>query len=547
MKKMLALLLIVCFFQPAMALGSSDSSHFAFSYCQKLAAEKAVRSETCGQLDAEITKGEFIKILLSVSNIGEFSNAQSVAMDITDDFVRDAVNTAYEEGILSGENGDPTLSGAMNTLNRATAVTIGGRIYDVVDEFPASSTLTDLKDGAWYSTYAKKAVSAAVIVGKLRGGRRLFAADETLTFGEAMALAYQFLRAELAFDIWRDAGNAGTPSIAGIKLIDPLSTEYDIPVDIQDDIQAHTSEVISDELSLRSIPFDQTNIPAGANNILFGQYEVSGEEIIKEVTLKREGPGVETDFDQVYLFYGEGSGLNVIPSRVTSGKSIDSNTQEVQFFVNLPLNGKGLLEIRASLSLNASASSQHRFLITRIVTNKKTYEYGPDDPLNDAKLSTFSQSKIGTVMMRNNASLGNIFPGTRRTITRWEFQLDAAEAAFFKSITLKVSGVNASDMENYSLFETTGDRFLSFQQIANSFDSLVTFQVCEDPNASVCKPLLMKSGDTRIFHIQADLTGVRQRQEIAISLDEPVDAVLVGVSSGVGLHVVSDDFATRIN
>ncbi len=152
MKKIILIFLTVLMIQPVMAVQTSTSvastgpDHFAYKYCQELQNDEAVKAGTCSRLNAEISKGEFVKILLHVSAIGEYSGAQSIALDITDDFVRNAVNTAYEEGILSGEGGGATVSGAMKSLNRATAITIGGRAFTSIDQFIADSALSDLDD-----------------------------------------------------------------------------------------------------------------------------------------------------------------------------------------------------------------------------------------------------------------------------------------------------------------------------------------------------------------------------------------------------------------
>ncbi|MDF2379145.1 MAG: hypothetical protein P1V18_02890 [Candidatus Gracilibacteria bacterium] len=559
---------------------ATGSDHYAYAHCQLLEDEGVVKSGTCGKLNDSISKGEFVKVILYVAAIGEDADATSAATDVSDDFVRAAVNTAYEEGLLSGEGGDVSKSGAGNTLNRAVAATIGGRAYSVVDEFPSDGSMSDLTGGQWYSDYAKKAVSAGVIVGKVKDGVRNFAPADILTYGESMALAFQFARAEIAYDEWTSAGNSGVPSTSAITALDALdvynfNVSYDFSDVVVDDGDDNTNtnkpevpEVTGPEsFSAMALNTDSgVNVPKGANNVRFAAFEVSGNANVTEVEIVRSGPGDESDIGNVYLYYGDqlladvsnqfaynGNGMQLAASnadmyrteRRTTGKSINSEDQKVRFFVNIAVRGTGVLEIRGDLSATAGASSQHRFSLIEVKTSNEVYEFAANVAQYMGNLMTTGGTAVGEVTIRPNASINDVYVGQKdAVVTRFELQLDSNESGMFQRIALQFrGGVSGSDISNLKLFMVgTSDAIATTPTVG--FNDLATFIICATKVNDVCQPMQINKGDTRVFYVTANLDGAQNNEDIKVDLDENTDLVMIGGTLGFGMTVTEEPGGT---
>lgn len=552
----------------ANAAEATGSDHYAYAHCQLLEDEGVVKSGTCGKLNDPVSKGEFVKVILYVAAIGEDADATSPATDISDDFVRAAVNTAYEEGILSGEGGDASKSGAGNTLNRAVAATIGGRAYTVVEEFPASGSMSDLSGGQWYSDYARQAISAGVIVGKVKDGVRNFAAADTLTYGESMALAFQFARAEIAYDEWVSAGNSGVPSTSAITALDALdvynfNVSYDFTAggDSGSPLNPEDPPISGPEsLSAMSLISDTgVNVPAGANNIRFAAFEMSGNANVTEVEVLRSGAGDEIDINNVYLYYGDqmladvsnqfaynGNGMQLAAvnpdmyrtERRTTGKSINSEDQKVRFFVNIAVRGTGVLEVRGDLSQNASAASQHRFTLTEVKTTNDSYTYAASDTSVMGRLITVGGAPVGAVTIRPNASVNDVYVGQMNAVvSRFELQLDSNESGMFQRIALQFrGGVSGSDLSNLKLFMVGNPDPIATTPTVG-FNDLATFIICAEKVNDVCQPMTISKGDTRVFTVTANLDGAQNNEAITVDLDESTDLVMIGGTLGFGLSV----------
>ncbi|MGE3278816.1 MAG: hypothetical protein AB7J40_03400 [Candidatus Altimarinota bacterium] len=331
-------LLLSTFIVPGMgvnvAQAATDSSHWAYKGFETLMDLGAVSSNAGTMLDDGISRGDFLKIILVMAGLADGSESMTELGQI-----------AVDEGILTGDAGNTSALNLDRTLNRAEAVAIVNRTWPDLNEYPSTGDLSGVVAGEWYEMNARRAVAGAVIVGKLMNGIRNFAPGDTLTYGEAIAVAFQANRAVEALIAWQLAGNSGVPSTSAIAQYDAVAV-YNFEVEIVFDEEGTGGQVVTGTLMVEKVAdSDRTVLPDGSiatlQTVRFTN-QTSASVTVYSVKIKIKGIANDNQLDGAFL----------MPFVSDQRSSFADNESDV--FANITIPAGGTYTTDIALSIKAS-------------------------------------------------------------------------------------------------------------------------------------------------------------------------------------------------
>jgi hypothetical protein len=267
-----------------------------------------------------------------------------------------------------------------------------------------------------------------------------------------------------------------------------------------------------------SIPKGSTGIPFAVVNC-----QASGDPVvISSMTFHRFGAGNEGDFDNVYLYEGD--------NRLTTGRSINSETQDVEFTgLNLDVTTTGVsLVVTGDINLLADSASQHGFeVMSKDSVASNASSVGGTYPIA-GNLMTISGATAGTVTIRKNGSLDDLTVGETGRVAQFELEASGTEAMKLNRLALYVRGTcDATAVNELKLYEEGGSEVLAETATVGSKE-LATFVLDN--------PYVIPQGDSKIFYVTAKAT-CRNNETIRIYLDETTDLNVIGGTFGTGVQV----------
>lgn len=449
----------------------------------------------------------------------------------------EAVGTLYSLGVIQGRQNPVT--GEFDLAGNSTitkeeqlkiVVILSGLAFQDEEGTFSPTRFTDVPADAWFAIYVSVALDSGLVRGE--GGGNTFGAGAPVNNATGYKLVLTVL------EVTTEDGTV--LALESVSVVRGDSTPVD---DTPSDLAGPES------VSATAVDLGSRNVPRGANSVVISSFMLEGNADIVQVKLIRYGAGDEIDLNDIYLYYGDVllDADTYRTERRTTGKSINSDTQEVVFFLSLRLRGRGLLEARADLSTTAAASAQHGFRLVSVTTTSQTYEYGTTDSRYAGTVVTVSGAVVGTATMRNNASLDDCYVGDRCMITRFEFQLDSTESADFVRIALQIQGgVSGTDITNFEMFQVGRSEPVASAEFVG-YNDLVTLVLCVRDDNGECQPLRINKGDTVVFYVMADLEGAQNAETINVNVDENTDVVLVGTTLGFGLQINTTAYSTVAN
>lgn len=271
------------------------------------------------------------------------------------------------------------------------------------------------------------------------------------------------------------------------------------------------------------------SVPKGATGVNFAVVNcTAGDKAVNlsSMTFHRFGAGNETDFDNVYLYAED--------SRVTTGRSINSETQMVEFSglnYQIPAGETVSFWVAGDIATTADSAAQHAFELMNadaIVSNASSVSLGSAVQGN---LFTVSGATAGSVTIAKNGSLDQVTIGQTARISQFLLTASGTEAMKLDRVALYVRGTCGSDsVTMFSLHVEGSSEVLATTDAVGGKD-LATL-VLENP-------YVIPQGSNKVFYVEAKNT-CRNNETIKTYLDETTDLHVTGVTFGTGVQVVNN-------
>ena len=264
------------------------------------------------------------------------------------------------------------------------------------------------------------------------------------------------------------------------------------------------------------------NIARGARGVTFSKFQFNGGTSASSITtlvVKRIGAGAPGDFDNVYLYDGD--------ARLTSGRSINSSTNEVTFSnlnVSVPSNGSKVLSVVGDIAAGAGQGNSNAFEIESAAKISGSTFTGTF-PVAGSYM-TNAAATVGTVTVDKSGSITDPKIGDIGAQIA-EFKLTAGtEDISVRRIALYNSGsINSANLTNLKLKLNNGTEVATSTGFVNDIATFV-----------LASPVVITNGSNKIFQLFADVTG-RKNDTIKISIDNDADLYATGNTYGYGTTV----------
>jgi len=441
----------------------------------------------------------------------------------------DAVNYCKDTRIVSGDAGKTTFRPRDVVSRQEVAKMMVNYLgLSVLSDSEARAKLSAFSDASEVNTVAGNSnslhlfVATLVANGILRGINGRISPNTAILFDHFASL---YTKANISAEDNLALLDAGASAyqyalVAGGESVDTVLSGGGTPVGNE------SLSVTSENLSTVG------NLPLAANNVTFAAFNLSGNANITQVTLERYGSGDEVNLNNVYLYMGSNE---MTLQRITTGKTINSEDQRVNFFVSTSVIGSAVMQVRADISATATASSQHGFRLVSIQTATDSFDLNLAGPL-----FTLSGATVGTATFTNNGSLNDIYINQKNAqITRFEIRLNSSSSGTFKEITLQVKGgVSATDLANFKLYKSGVAEPIA--EVATSgFNDLVSF-VVKGGGLNLAK------GETTVYYVTADIVGAQNGESIVVNIDEKTDILINDNTLSAGMNVTTTGFNTTV-
>lgn len=255
-------------------------------------------------------------------------------------------------------------------------------------------------------------------------------------------------------------------------------------------------------------------VPYGATSVPVLKFNVAGSGTLNEVVIKRSGVGSASDFTAVYLYDGY--------TRLTSGRSISSETNEVSF-INLNLTPPKTLTVKVDIVNSNLAGRQSVFSVKSVNGNTVTGVTG--NPIT-----------IGSVQAAS-ATIAE-------TTSAWSVTLGSSNAEVAKFSIQETSGsanliVNAITLRNGGSLSNT---YLQNLVLKTGSTVLATASAMTGDKAVLVlsSPYTIPKGQTKQFVLYADIKGGRTSDTIKFYLDETSDLNAVDATYGYGVRLTNN-------
>ncbi|MGL5830732.1 MAG: S-layer homology domain-containing protein [Candidatus Altimarinota bacterium] len=286
------------------------------------------------------------------------------------------------------------------------------------------------------------------------------------------------------------------------------------------------------EVALSTLTPTSGSVPQGATGVVFTCWDFmagSDDVIVKSVHAKRVGPGSQTAFSDVYLYQGD--------SRLTTGRSVNSETQMVEFNninVSVAAGENETLCLVADLTTAASGGVHAFELTSEASVMSNSSDMTASFPMRGAE-QLITSATVGTTTIEKNGSLDELtISQADGRIAQFEIEADGSEDQKLERIALYVRGsVTVNDIVNLKLFVEGQSAPLATVSEVGAKD-LATFKLAT--------PYQIGRGQRKIFYVTADLAPGRDGDTIKTYLDESTDLLVTGNTFGYGTRVTFTDF-----
>jgi len=537
-----------------------------------------------------VNRAEMAKFALAVSGLATEKAVSAPFKDVAmGQWYTDAVYTLAKNNIVSGDklNGVPTgYFRPTANLNRAEATKMLVNAAQLAEDLKGAPHFGDVKSADWFYNFVETAFNSGVVSGYPDG---TFGPAKNINRAEAAKMVYLSMhgvvkgftldsaaaasatQVELIFSANVDAtssavaanytvtdssGAALAVSAATFVSNDTVhlttatqnsgSTYYVVAKNVKSAAGSNLST--NDKVSFLGYGADvsggalsialstQTpvsgSVPSGASGVVFTCWDVkagAAAAVVKSLRVHRVGPGSETNFSNVYLYRAD--------SRLTTGRSINSETQMVEFNnVNQTVaageNAKFCLVADLAAGVSGGVHAFEVLAAGDVMTNSA--DMTGSFPLRGAD-QLITSAVVGSAVVAKNGSLDDITVGSIGSrIAQLQITAGSTEDVNLQRIALYVRGrVATTAVQNLKLY-ALGDATPVATTATVASNGLATF--------ALATPYKIGRGQNKIFYATADISGARNGDDIKVYLDQPTDVFVVGTTYGYGVNVTNPTY-----
>jgi len=268
------------------------------------------------------------------------------------------------------------------------------------------------------------------------------------------------------------------------------------------------------------------NIPKGAAEVPYVQLVVSGTGTLDALTFMRVGLGATGDFASGGLKLYEGV------TRLTTGKSINSTTHEVDFpNLGLAVNGSRTLVLAADMSASATGGNINAFNLIKINGQKVA-------GINGSQM-VVAGATVGTVTAAKSGSPGNPTVGEQNALlTEFKLTVNSTEDMQVRRIVLTNGGsISSANLNN-----------LVLKQAGNTLATVAGHTGRDLFVLELAQPFTILKGQEKVFQVYGNIGPLSKKDEtVKLYLDTTNDAYTVGNTYGYGATVTNNFDSTAAN
>jgi len=257
------------------------------------------------------------------------------------------------------------------------------------------------------------------------------------------------------------------------------------------------------------------NIPKGASSVEFMKFVVTGSGTLDSLKFARTGLGQTTDFVSggVYLYKGS--------TRLTTGKSVNSTTHEVQFVsLKEDVSGSETYTLVADIASGATAGNLSGFKLVTVNSEDLTSPIqGEEMAVSGVSVGTITAAKNGSVASPNVGSVG-------AKLSEFKLTTNSTEDQLVRRVVLTHGGsVNVGYLTNLELRQAgvllaKTDGYVGRDQYVLELD----------------EPFKILKGQDRVFEVYGDVSPLAKVSEtIKLYLDNNSDVLVTGNTYGWGV------------
>lgn len=228
---------------------------------------------------------------------------------------------------------------------------------------------------------------------------------------------------------------------------------------------------------------------AGVTLMKFNLASGSGATVTG-LTAKRVGVGATADFSNMYLYDGA--------KRLTTGRSIQSTTNEVQFTslnVMIAAGATKTLALVGDVAIGATSGDTHGFSVTALTSAAAV----SGTPVTGSTFSIGSQA-VSAVTVQKGATPSNPTVGTKgATISEFKLVAGTNDVKVSRVTVIQSGTIPNGDLANLELWQG-GAKIASVAAMDGDKMRFV-----------LDAPLTIPQGTTRVFNVKADVTGYGSR------------------------------------
>lgn len=259
-------------------------------------------------------------------------------------------------------------------------------------------------------------------------------------------------------------------------------------------------------------------VPKAASAVNVLKFTVTGNGTLKGLTFKRQGVGASTDFASAGLYLYEGA------NRVTSGKSINSTTNEVSFInLNLAVSGTRTLWLAADIATGPGVGNTNYFILSA----------SDGTPSVSGSLMgnifTIGGASAGVATTTRVGSLSSTTVGASNVqVSEFRLDVSGAEDVEVSSIALTQGGSISNN--NLSNFVLKQNDVTVATAVAVGAKDLITL--------TLNTPFKIEKGQQKTFKVYVDISGsAKSGDQVKLYFDSASDVKAKGLTYGFNVQV----------
>ncbi len=273
------------------------------------------------------------------------------------------------------------------------------------------------------------------------------------------------------------------------------------------------------------------SVPRGSTGVRMLSFNANsvgtGQGIITDIVLRRDGVGLTSDISSVYLYSGN--------TRLTTGRTVNSSTNNIEFHnLNIAVPSGQTLTIDAVVDFSTTASSgnTHRLQLISASSTISNMPVLGSFPISGNSF-TIAGASAGTITIAGIGTGVNPRVGDQDVqLARFSLTAGSVEDLELRRITLYNSGtVNVSNFADLRL--VSGGATVATASASPTDQNRIVFVLIS--------PMNLNRGTTVNFDVIGDIvSGARAGDTIQLRLDESADLLAIGKTFGFGAQVTNN-------